>query len=162
VANPDAVHQLNQGLVEVMRRGTGRTSKALLPEPLVVAGKTGTSNEFRDSWFAGFSGDHLAVVWIGRDDNAPTGLTGATGALSVWAPMMAAMNSTTAYNPAYSAALEPVWIDYHTGLKSRRGCGEAVEILVPDGTRLGRQPGCGKLFDGIGERVRDVLESIGN
>ena len=162
VANPDAVHQLNQGLVEVMRRGTGRTSKAVLPEPLVVAGKTGTSNEFRDSWFAGFSGEHLAVVWIGRDDNAPTGLTGATGALSVWGPMLAAMNPTAAYSPAYSAALEPVWIDYHTGLKSRRGCGEAVEILVPDGTRLGRQPGCGKLFDGIGERVRDVLESIGN
>ena len=162
VADPDAVHQLNRGLVAVMQRGTGRTSKSYLPEELVVAGKTGTSNEYRDSWVAGFSGDHLAVVWIGRDDNAPTGLTGATGALSVWAPMLAAMTATSSYSPAYSAALEPVWVDYHTGLKSRRGCGDAVQILLPDGTRLGRQPGCSSIFGGIGERVRDAFESIGD
>jgi penicillin-binding protein 1B len=162
VADPNAVHQLNRGLVEVMQRGTGRSSKAFLPEDLVVAGKTGTSDGFRDSWFAGFTGDHLAVVWIGRDDNEPTGLTGAAGALSVWAPMIAAMASTASYEPAYSADLEPVWIDYDTGLKSRRGCGNAVQILVPDGTRLGRQPGCSNVFGEIGERVRDVFESIGN
>ena len=94
VADPNAVHQLNRGLVEVMQRGTGRSSTAYLPEDLLVAGKTGTSDEYRDSWFAGFSGDHLAVVWIGRDDNEPTGLTGAAGALSIWAPMLAAMAST--------------------------------------------------------------------
>jgi penicillin-binding protein 1B len=162
VADPDAVHQLNRALVEVMRQGTGRSSQAFLPGDIVVAGKTGTSDEFRDSWFAGFSGDHLAVVWIGRDDNEPTGLTGAAGALSVWAPLLAAMPSTASYEPAYSADLEAVWIDYDTGLKSRRGCGNAVQILVPDGTRLGRQPGCSNVFGEIGERVRDVFESIGN
>lgn len=162
VADPDAVHQLNRGLVEVMQRGTGRSSRTSLPEGLVVAGKTGTSDDLRDSWFAGFSGDHLAVVWIGRDDNEPTGLTGAAGALSVWAPMIAAMTSTTSYDPAYSADLEPIWIDYDSGLKSRRGCGNAVQILVPAGTRLGRQPGCSSVLGEIGERVRDVFESLGN
>ena len=162
VADPNAVHQLNRGLVEVMRRGTGRSSAAYLPEGLVVAGKTGTSDDLRDSWFAGFSGDHLAVVWIGRDDNQPTGLTGAAGALTVWAPMIAAMSSTTSYDPAYSADLQPMWIDYDTGLKSRPGCGNAVQILVPEGTRLGRQPGCSNVLGEIGERVRDVIESLGN
>ncbi len=162
VADLNAVHQLNRGLVEVMQRGTGRSSKAHLPEDLLVAGKTGTSDEYRDSWFAGFSGNHLAVVWIGRDDNEPTGLTGAAGALSVWAPLMAAMPSAASYEPAYSAELESVWIDYDTGLKSRRGCGNAVQILVPDGTRLGRQPGCGNVLGEIGERMRDVFETIGN
>ena len=55
-----------------------------------------------------------------------------------------------------------MWIDYDTGLKSRRGCGDAVEILVPDGTRLRRQPGCGNVFGEFSEAVRDVFESIGN
>lgn len=154
VADPNAVHQLNLGLVEAMQRGTGRTSANYLPKDLLVAGKTGTSDEYRDSWFAGFSGDHLAVVWLGRDDNEPTGLTGAAGALSVWAPLLAEMPSTTSYIPAYSSELKPVWIDYDTGLGSRRGCGAAVQILVPDGTRLGRHPGC--------SGVLDVLKSIVN
>ncbi|MDJ0758872.1 MAG: penicillin-binding protein 1B [Woeseiaceae bacterium] len=159
VADPDAVHQLNRGLVEVMQQGTGRSAKAILPDNLVVAGKTGTSDEYRDSWFAGFSGDHVAVVWIGRDDNEPAGLTGAAGALSVWAPMLAAM-STTGYQPAYSEDLEAVWIDYDTGLRSRRGCGNAVQILVPAGTQLKRQPGCSNVFDEIGDRVRNVFEAL--
>ncbi len=162
VADPKAVHQLNLGLVEVMRRGTGRSAKASLPEDLVVAGKTGTSDEYRDSWFAGFSGDRLAVVWIGRDDNEPTALTGAAGALSIWSPLMGAMALTTGYEPAYSAELELVWVDYQTGLKSRRGCGDAVQILVPEGSRLGRQPGCSSVLGDIGDRVRGVFESLGN
>ena len=159
VADPDAVHQLNRGLVEVMQQGTGRTAKAMLSDKLIVAGKTGTSDEYRDSWFAGFSGDRVAVVWIGRDDNEPAGLTGAAGALSVWAPMMAAM-PTAGYQPAYSEELEAVWIDYDTGLRSRRGCGNAVQILVPAGTKLKRQPGCGNVLDEIGDRVRNVFEAL--
>jgi penicillin-binding protein 1B len=50
---------------------------------LNVAGKTGTSDHQRDSWFSGFTGDRLAVTWMGRDDNQPTHLWGATGALRV-------------------------------------------------------------------------------
>ena len=57
-----------------MEHGTGRAARALLPPTLVVAGKSGTSSDYRDSWFAGFSGSHLAVVWVGYDDNVPTGL----------------------------------------------------------------------------------------
>ncbi|HEY2346960.1 MAG TPA: penicillin-binding protein 1B [Xanthomonadaceae bacterium] len=52
---------------------------------LQPAGKTGTSNDSRDSWFAGFTGSHLAVIWVGNDANQETGLYGATGALRVWA-----------------------------------------------------------------------------
>src|SRR5690606_15942841 len=79
VADPAAVYQLNRMLVQVMERGTGRAARAHLPPGLVVAGKSGTSSDYRDSWFAGFSGSHLAVVWIGHDDNSPTGLTGSSG-----------------------------------------------------------------------------------
>ena len=54
---------------------------------LQAAGKTGTSNDSRDSWFAGFTGTHLAVVWVGNDANQMTGLYGATGALRVWSAL---------------------------------------------------------------------------
>ena len=62
-------------------RHRSRGARAYLPSELVVAGKSGTSSDYRDSWFAGFSGSHLAVVWIGYDDNTPTGLTGSSGSL---------------------------------------------------------------------------------
>ena len=58
-----------------------------------VAGKTGTSNDYRDSWFAGFSGSHLIVVWVGHDDNSSTGLTGTTGALPVWSKLMGSLST---------------------------------------------------------------------
>ena len=75
-ADPAAVYQLDQALVQVMQRGTGRAARSRLPAGHIVAGKTGTSNDLRDSWFAGFTQDLLAVVWVGYDDNQPTGLTG--------------------------------------------------------------------------------------
>jgi penicillin-binding protein 1B len=84
--NPAAVFALNFALREVVERGTARALNGLIP--VAVAGKTGTTDELRDSWFAGFSGDVLAVAWVGRDDNKPTGLSGAKGALPVWAETM--------------------------------------------------------------------------
>ncbi len=68
----------------LLRDGLGRLSPA---------GKTGTSNDSRDSWFAGYTGDHLAVVWVGNDQNEPTGLYGATGAMRVWSDVFARLPS---------------------------------------------------------------------
>ena len=76
-----ATRLLHYALTEVVREGTGRGVYRYLPQDFDVAGKTGTTNEGRDSWFAGFSGDLLAVTWIGHDDNQATGLTGSSGAL---------------------------------------------------------------------------------
>ena len=78
----EAIYTLDRMLIEVFERGTGAPARRSLPPALVVAGKTGTSNDYRDSWFSGFSGGHLIVVWMGHDDNSPTGLTGTTGALA--------------------------------------------------------------------------------
>ena len=71
-----------------MREGTAQSLSNWLPADLNVAGKTGTTDDLRDSWFAGYTGDHVAVVWVGRDDNKPSGLTGASGAMTVWGEMM--------------------------------------------------------------------------
>ncbi|MDG6347914.1 penicillin-binding protein 1B [Luteimonas sp. 8-5] len=71
-------------LQRAVSSGTGRQLVADGLGHLHAAGKTGTSNDSRDSWFAGWTGDHLAVVWVGNDQNKPTGLYGATGAMKVW------------------------------------------------------------------------------
>ncbi len=93
-ADPAAVFCLNFALQEVTKTGTGHVLQQLLPPGLAVAGKTGTTDELRDSWFAGFSDTHVAVAWVGSDDNGSTGLTGATGALRVWADVMARIQTT--------------------------------------------------------------------
>ncbi len=84
---PDSMHMLQYALQAAMREGTGRRAYWQLPRDFAVAGKTGTSNGQRDSWFAGFAGDYLAVIWLGTDDNAETPLTGSSGALTVWSDL---------------------------------------------------------------------------
>ncbi len=71
-------------LQHAVSNGTGRQLVSDGLGKLTPAGKTGTSNDSRDSWFAGWTGDHLAVIWVGNDQNQSTGLYGATGAMRVW------------------------------------------------------------------------------
>ena len=80
-------------LQHAVTSGTGRQLVADGLGHLNAAGKTGTSNDSRDSWFAGWTGDHLAVVWVGNDKNEPTGLYGATGAMRVWSSIFARLPS---------------------------------------------------------------------
>ena len=83
-----AVHITNFLLTEVVSKGTARSLSQRLPDLMPLAGKTGSTNDLKDSWFAGFGDNVLAVIWLGRDDNTPAGLTGASGALQVWIDMM--------------------------------------------------------------------------
>ena len=143
VASPEVVYQLNRMLVQVMDHGTGRGARALLPPDLVVAGKSGTSFEYRDSWFAGFSGSHLAVVWVDYDDNAPTGFTGSAGALPVWAHVMAGLG-TNSWSAPMPESLAEVHIEYPTGQRVVPGCSQdIVAVVVPGNALLPTKPGCG-------------------
>jgi len=158
VADPVAVQQVNAALVQVFEHGTARTARGTLPRGLVAAGKTGTSSDFRDSWFAGFTGDYLAVVWVGRDDNAPVGLTGATGALPIWASLVGGFDHSASYMPAIADDLELAWLDYDTGLATHRGCRDAVLVPVPEGEKPPQEAGCGRGLRVLSERVRGWLE----
>jgi penicillin-binding protein 1B len=157
VVDPASAYQLNQGLVTAMTRGTGRSAGL----PFTVAGKTGTSDEFRDSWFAGFSGDRVAAVWIGYDDYRPTTLSGASGALRIWTGIMRDVSSVP-YAPPLPADLEARWVDYHSGALVSRNCSSAVHLAVPAATRLSATGGCSGGQVGIGERTLRWLNDVFN
>ncbi|WP_155996728.1 penicillin-binding protein 1B [Thioalkalivibrio sp. ALJ3] len=92
-AVPDgAVSLLTHALHDVTTEGTGRQISQRLPGR-VVAGKTGTTNNFRDSWFAGFDDRYVTVIWLGMDDNEATGLTGGAAAAPIWADVMAGLGA---------------------------------------------------------------------
>ncbi len=92
VLEAEASYLVQHLLAQVTKRGTAKSLSWQFPE-VELAGKTGTTNDLRDSWFAGFDNAKLAVVWVGRDDNQPTGLTGASGALKVWADLFKAIGT---------------------------------------------------------------------
>jgi penicillin-binding protein 1B len=142
-APPSAIYQLDRMLTLVTTRGTGRGALERLPPGLVAAGKTGTSSDTRDSWFAGFTGSYLAVVWIGYDDNRVTGLTGAAGALPVWGDTIASLKPAS-FQPVPPELIEDRWIGFADGLETTPDCNaDAVAVAVPKGTTLPRNPGCG-------------------
>ncbi len=123
--------ELQYALQAVLREGTGRSVYNSFPESLPLAGKTGTTNDQRDSWFAGFSGEHLAVVWVGRDDNSQTPLTGAGGALQVWADLMRQI-PTQGVNQQAPEGMSFEWVDSHTGLLSAEQCEGALWLPMRD------------------------------
>ena len=88
VIEPKFNNLISYALQEVVRSGTARGLHSHISPALGIAGKTGTTDDFRDSWFAGFSGNLLTVIWVGRDDNEKTGLTGSSGAARVWGKYM--------------------------------------------------------------------------
>ena len=140
VADPTAAAQLQRGLQLVYERGTASGARARLGGRR-FAGKTGTSGDFRDSWFAGFGGDTLAVAWVGRDDNAPTGLTGASGALPIWSDIMAGLGAGE-FIPGSVEGLVELELEYTSGLRARGECADTVFVPVPADTQLAVKPGC--------------------
>ena len=127
------VYMLNAVLAHSTHEGTSAPLSYLLPEGLEVAGKTGTSDLYRDSWFAGFSGDHVIVVRVGHDDATPCGLSGTSGALPIWAQLMSSIQ-TRSYAAAQPEGLEEIWIDPVDGDRVGAHCDGAVRLPFMEGT----------------------------
>ncbi len=128
---PGPAYLITNAMQQVVKAGTASAMKSKLSPDLNIAGKTGTTDDYRDSWFAGFSGDRLTVVWLGRDDNKPTGLSGASGALRVWMDLMAGLKLEPLDAPPPSD-IEEIWVEPHGGLRVSEGCrrGQPVPFLV--------------------------------
>jgi penicillin-binding protein 1B len=154
-ADAGSVYAVNQALVQVMERGTGRAVRAQLPGDIVVAGKTGTSDDLRDSWFAGFTNSHLIVTWLGADDNRPIGLTGSTGAAKIWAGVLAALEANS-YSAPPPDGVDETWIDYSTGAPTAARCPNAVAVSVSENDYYPRAFGCDG-ESGIGARIRSWI-----
>jgi penicillin-binding protein 1B len=133
---------VQNAMQRVMREGTGRSVYSQLPASLTLAGKTGTSNDSRDSWFAGFSQDLLAVVWLGRDDNGKTPLTGATGALQVWTGFMRKADPLPLDMPLPDNVIQ-AWIDPRTGQGSDPSCSGAQQMPYIRGSEPAPGNACG-------------------
>ena len=157
VVKPAPLYLLTRTLQDVVREGTAASLKQYLPPAIEAAGKTGTTDDFRDSWFAGFTGEHLAVVWVGRDDNAPTGLTGAAGAMTIWGQMMADLQPTPLVLTR-PANVEEDWIEPASGLLSARGCQGAVELPFIAGSAPTESAACGP--GSVGSSIKSFFERI--
>jgi penicillin-binding protein 1B len=133
VVDPAPVYLLTTALQGVVREGTARGLSLYMPPEANVAGKTGTTNDLRDNWFAGYTGDKVAVVWVGRDDNKPANLTGASGAMTVWGEMMSKLDYEP-LTPTPPDNVEQMWIDPTTRLRAEEGCPGAVSVPFIVGT----------------------------
>ncbi|KAB0546370.1 penicillin-binding protein 1B [Pseudomonas argentinensis] len=154
-----AIYLLQNAMQRTMREGTGRSVYSQLPSSLTLAGKTGTSNDSRDSWFAGFSQDLLTVVWMGRDDNGPTPFTGATGALQAWTGFMRRADPLPLDMPMPDNVVL-AWVDAATGQGSAQNCPGAVQMPYIRGSEPAPGAGCGiqAPVDSVMDWVKGWLE----
>ncbi|MCW8926610.1 MAG: penicillin-binding protein 1B [Xanthomonadales bacterium] len=139
--NREAIAVLNYALTRVVEDGTAKNLHGLLGNDTVIAGKTGTTNERRDSWFVGYTRDRVAVSWVGLDDNRPAGVTGSNAAMRVWAGLFRQL------------PIEPIDLDMPDGAgylwvnKQQRAltdpaCPDAVQIPFINGSEPDRQTRC--------------------
>jgi penicillin-binding protein 1B len=154
---PEPIYLLTAAMQDVVREGTAQGLKNFLPPEIAVAGKTGTTDEQRDAWFAGFTGDRLAIVWLGYDDNRAARLSGAAAALPIWGDLMAALTPEP-LTLAKPERIELVSIDPQTGLRGGVSCPGSAEIPFIQGSAPHERAPCSGSMDAAVEAVEATVE----
>lgn len=139
--NTESSYLLQKAMQSVVKEGTARYLNTQFNPELNLAGKTGTSDSQRDSWFAGFSGDRLGIVWVGLDDNGTMPITGSSGALRVWSDTMLDMPLEPLY-PLPTENIVDHWVDPVQNTLSLESCEGAVLISYIKGTEPTEKSEC--------------------
>ena len=130
---PEPIYLLKFVLKQTFISGTARGFSSRVIEKWKTGGKTGTSDDQRDSWFVGYAGNYLMVVWLGFDDNRKSPLTGRTGALQVWKNFMSRLDPI-AYEVRKPSRIRYEWVDTKDGLLSGKRCKGSILIPFVEGT----------------------------
>ncbi len=142
VASQQVTYITSSMMQDVIRRGTGQRAMQLGRSDL--AGKTGTTNDQRDAWFAGFNADVVTVSWVGLDDAKSLGYdeTGGKAALPMWVDYMrVALRRRPEAAPAQPGGIVTVKIDPRTGLLADADQSDAIfEIFRSDNAPENRAP----------------------
>jgi len=155
---PEPMYLLTAAMQGVVREGTAQGLKNWLPPETAAAGKTGTTDEQRDAWFAGFTGDRLAVVWVGYDDNRAARLSGAASALPVWGELMAALAPEPLALPRPDG-IENVLIDPQSGKRADMSCAGALELPFTSGSAPSERAPCASQIGVAVEEVKQKTKS---
>jgi penicillin-binding protein 1B len=133
---------VNNILKGVFERGTAMVAKVWGFEGK-VAGKTGTTDDYKDSWFVGYTPELLSLSWIGFDRPEPTGLTGAGGGLRVWVKFMKGFPKED-YDIDFRVPENIVFedIDLNSGLKAGRKCQLTIKEAFIKGTEPKEKSEC--------------------
>jgi len=131
VLSPDSAYEVTAMLRGTLSVGTAAAAHAYGVRG-ALAGKTGTTDDRRDSWFAGYSADRVTVVWVGYDDNRATRLSGSSGALPIWSRFVVRAEPAAGWAPLDApAGFVTVEVDPGTGLLATPLCPHHTRLEVP-------------------------------
>ena len=160
---PEPVALLKFAMQQTFERGTARGYSNNQIQLWNAGGKTGTSDDQRDSWFVGFAGELLVLVWLGFDDNRQTPLTGRTGAFEVWKNFVNDVKPVETIKPSLPR-INYVWTDIEDGLRSGKKCKNSILIPFIEGTEPNKIPDvrreCSSKIESSRNTVMDKLKEV--
>jgi penicillin-binding protein 1B len=137
----EVVGVLNYALTQVVEQGTAKALPGLLGSDIEIAGKTGTTNDQRDSWFVGYTRNRIAVVWVGEDDNRPARVTGSNAAMRLWAGLFRELPIESVDLRLPDGAFW-LWVEPDSGELSAENCAGALQFPFVEGSEPRASSAC--------------------